>query len=144
MVREIFRSQVKSFKYFICKIIFLLMSEHIYFFACYSLISNSSASKIFTLLLHLNYYFKTIFEILSYKLFTSLQVGNQRLVVQNPHGFILSHKLRVNQPLHHQRLPLDHANIRDHWLKSEDSLVDNSSVALKTEMKIEFYVTIRK
>lgn len=53
-------------------IIFLLMCEHIYFLACYSLISNYSASKIFTLLLHLNYYVKTIFEILSYKLFTPL------------------------------------------------------------------------
>lgn len=138
MEREIFRSQVRSFKYFICKILFLLMCEHIYFLACYSLISNYSASKIFTLLLHLNYYVKTIFEILSYKLFTPLQVGNQRLVVQNPHGFLLSHKLRVDQLLNYQLLPLDHANIRDHRLKSEDSLVDNSSVALKTEKKIEF------
>uniref|UniRef100_A0A8W8HT94 Uncharacterized protein n=1 Tax=Magallana gigas TaxID=29159 RepID=A0A8W8HT94_MAGGI len=65
-------------------------------------------------------------------------VGNQRLVVQNPQGFLLSHKLRVDQLLNYQLLPLDHANIRDHRLKSEDSLVDNSSVALKTEKKIEF------
>uniref|UniRef100_K1QNT8 Protein G7c n=1 Tax=Magallana gigas TaxID=29159 RepID=K1QNT8_MAGGI len=70
------------------------------------------------------------------------EVGNQRLVVQNPHGFLLSHKLRVDQPLNHQLLPLDHANIRDHRLKSEDSLVDNSnesSVEMNAHGKLFFH-----
>lgn len=61
MVRWIFQSQVRSFIYFMCKIIFLLINEYISSVAHLSLILYYSASWIFTLLLHLNNYFQDNF-----------------------------------------------------------------------------------
>lgn len=101
-----------------------------------SLILNCSTSKIFTLLENLNNCHDNFGNIKLQVIY--ICIGWNRLVFQNPNGCLLSHNGRVYQPLNHQPLPLHHANIRDHRLKWEDSLVDNSKVALKTEKKIDF------